>query len=454
MFNYQDISGVNVGNYASGSFVYDASLSATGMGYRTVYITGNGCLNLTATSFQYVTVNNSTIKTTAWPPTGGAITFACWIKPNISSLSSQRIFDFGNGSTNNIILTFTPTGTIQAYVYNGSTSNNVVVYNTNVNTNNWCHLVWVINQSGSLFYVNGINVSTKTLAEIPYPNAIARTNCYIGSSNGANYYNGQIDDFRIYNRAITDTEAFKLYSFNELSHYYKFDSKDISSNNLNIANYATGYPIYDATLSAANTASNGIINMISMVGNSSLYLSTNSNYLNIPMPNISTNGFTIAFWMNTTMNTTSIPNTGTNPCMLWLNGVITPNVNSLYLKMTNSSSNIVLTFVCGNNSNQTTFNSSNKTINDGAWHHIVITSTYAAANTSTISMYIDSSYNNGTTTGYYQGALQSSGHLIGYSAGVLSNAFYTGYIDDFRIYRKVLSPPEIVALYNFTYNNK
>jgi len=442
MFNSQDINGQVAANYASGIPIYDASMSATGMGYQADYILGNGCLNLVASSSQYVQVTNSTITTTAWPPAGG-LTFACWVNPSISGNPQwTRIFEFGvNGSSSDsIVMAFTSTGTIQVCVFNVLSYVYKTIYPININTGTWTHLVWVINPTTYSFYVNG--KFYQTLTSTQYPNAIARTYCYIGKSLANNpYYNGQIDDFRIYQRAITATEAFQLYSFNGLSLYYKFDAEDVfKGDGISIANYASGYPLYDASLTAVNTQLNGISTTSSMVGTACLCLSTN--YVNIPTPNISTNGFTVAFWMNTTSTNQNYPT------LLALNGNGTYNV---YIFVSNyGGTNYSIMYECRyNGTTSRTLLSTNISVNDGVWHHIVLTSTYAALGsaTSNIRIYIDNVLNNSTTTGYYPNAVGLiSGSTIGGGTPV-----YIGLIDDYRVYNRVLSPMEITALYTYTY---
>ena len=439
MFNSQDIVGVTVANYASGSLVYDASMSAAGLGYQKDYILGNGCLNLVGANSQYVQVTNTTITTTAWPPAGG-LSFSFWVN-TYNNANYSRVFDFGNGAPSNNILLCIYQGGILATVYNGSSSINTSFTISNFNTGAWTHLVWVINANGSYsFYVNG--KLNQTTAVIQYPVAIARTKCYIGRSNWVDpYYTGQIDDFRIYQRAITGIEAFELYSFNGLSLYYKFDTEDVfKGDGVSIANYASGYPIYDASLSAVNSQINGISSTSSMVGNACMCLS--GNYLNIPTPNISTNGFTVAFWMNTTSTNQNYPP------LLFLNGNGTYNV---YIYITNiGGTEYSIGYEC--RSNGTTarkFLYTTISINDGVWHYIVLTSTYATfgSATSTVRIYIDNVLNSSMTTGYYP---NTAGLIAGSTIGG-GTPGYNGLIDDYRIYSRVLSPQEITALYTFTY---
>jgi hypothetical protein len=454
MFNYQDISGLNLANYASGSIVYDASLSVVGLGYQADYVVGNGCLNLNNATSQYVNINNTNIRSSSWPTTGG-LTFAMWINTSSANGQYSRIFEFGNGYGTNTV------GLISNWNGGNSGNGDVIYMNVNKGTtpyNNpstslvitgiWTHIVWTLSYATASLatsnwnlYING--VLKTTLTGQYYPDIIARNSCYLGYNYGYPFYNGQIDDFRVYNCVIKAKEAFQLYSFNGLSLYYKFDAEDIfKGDGISIANYASGYPLYDASLSAVNSQINGISTTSSMVGNACMCLSTN--YVNIPNPNISTNGFTAAFWMNTTSTAQNYPP------LFYLNGNTTYNV---YIYITNIGGTAYsIGYECRcNGTTLRTLLYTTITINDGAWHYIVVTSTYAALGslTSTIRIYIDNVLNSSTTTGYYpnNAGLMSSGSTIGGGTPA-----YNGLIDDYRVYARVLSSAEITALYTFTYS--
>jgi hypothetical protein len=435
MFNYQDISGLNLANYASESIVYDASLSNTGLSYQTDYILGNGCLNLNGS--QYVKINNTSI-VSYWPTTNG-FSVAFWLNAS-SSNEYTNILTFGSEN----LLIFLTQYNIWLYI-------NANYAYIPINKNQWYHIVITCDYpsggygspgSNYSIYLNGILTTSSKSGTMTYPVLMTNNSCYIGNGSvrGDPNYIGKLDDFRIYNRVITATEAFRLYSFNGLSLYYKFDTEDVfKGDGISIANYASGYPIYDATLSAVNSQINGISTTSSMVGTACLYLS--GNYVNIPTPNISTNGFTVAFWMNTTSTNVNFPS------LLYLPGTTTNTNTYIYISTVGST---VLTYECRyNTTTLRTVLSSNITINDGLWHHIVLTSTYSSpgSSTSIINFYIDNTLNISTNTGYYPSSLMTTSR-IGYN----TTSMYTGLIDDYRVYSRVLSAPEITALYTYTYN--
>jgi hypothetical protein len=101
-----------------------------------------------------------------------------------------------------------------ASVYNAGASGDVDLWGSNnVNNNTWFHVVWTLTTGGVWkIYINGSLVNTFTGKN--YPVIVTRSNNYFGRSNwsGDGYFNGRIDDFRVYNRVLSDSEAANIYS--------------------------------------------------------------------------------------------------------------------------------------------------------------------------------------------------------------------------------------------------
>ncbi len=131
--------------------------------------------------------------------------------------SWSRIIDFGNGSrSDNIIITPAALGSnaLQFQVYRGSSSSNIRLPNV-IDLNNWSFWVAEIDASGyAKVYKNNVLIGQ---GNIGIPNNIERINNYIGRSNWASdgYYQGKIDDLRIYNRILFAQEREELYNYSE-----------------------------------------------------------------------------------------------------------------------------------------------------------------------------------------------------------------------------------------------
>jgi hypothetical protein len=175
-------------------------------------------ITLASASSQYLQTANFT-------PTTAGLSFAFWYKSNTSG-SWARIFDFGNGAPSDNILCSPcavsgivgETNLLGFACPSGTTGVNFYIKDINYNDNTWRHVVWtlVYAVAGSFtsvwnIYINGVFKTTTTNY---YPNpAVTRTISYIGRSNWADaYYNGNIDDFRIYNGVLTAPQVTTIYS--------------------------------------------------------------------------------------------------------------------------------------------------------------------------------------------------------------------------------------------------
>ena len=172
-------------------------------------------ITLASASSQYIQTANFT-------PTTAGLSFAFWYKSNASG-SWARVFDFGNGPANNVILCSINGGNAN-YLYfedfYGSVATNISLTDINYNDNTWRHVVWTLsyaaagsNTSTWNIYINGALKTTGTSKSYPNP-AVTRTISYIGRSNWSAdaYYNGNIDDFRIYNAVLTAPQVTTIYS--------------------------------------------------------------------------------------------------------------------------------------------------------------------------------------------------------------------------------------------------
>ena len=218
-FNSQDVNGTDLANYSKGFPVYDASLSVTNLVNSTDFALDNAALNIPTTGF--VTINNSKLTTginsTSVFNTNG-LSFTCWIKSNNTG-TNGRIFEFGNSTVsapNTMVINIVSNVLNTAIKINGGTT---TFYDTGyaINNNIWHHICWTLTYStGSTsnhnVYVDG-NVIYQT-ATGKYPNnAVTYPACYIGKSTYTDpLFNGIIDDFRFYNRILSQSEVLTLYN--------------------------------------------------------------------------------------------------------------------------------------------------------------------------------------------------------------------------------------------------
>ena len=131
--------------------------------------------------------------------------------PN-STKSSPYLFTlqgYFNGTTNNSSLT------IRYYIPNTSFGGEIILTST-ASLNTWYSAV--ITQNGTTFkgYLNGVLVQSKVTTSGGTLSLNEVSSFVIGqepSGNGVQKYNGYVDEFRIYNKVLTDTEILNLHNY-------------------------------------------------------------------------------------------------------------------------------------------------------------------------------------------------------------------------------------------------
>jgi hypothetical protein len=216
-----DISRNYIVNYAASVYgVVDASYASGAVVDYTTNNVGTGALKLLSASSQYVILNsNSIVKTTNFISPNG-MTFSLWIKSNSTS-SNAAIFYLANSDTDYIGLFINGSNSISCKVYNTNTLNSTVALSTNYNNNIWCHVVWTLGYSSSNtsrwnIYIDGIMVSDTYINYYPIIST-PKTTSRLGSDGGSIYYNGWIDDFRVYQRVLNQLEITQLYNYRDTS---------------------------------------------------------------------------------------------------------------------------------------------------------------------------------------------------------------------------------------------
>ncbi|SFV17520.1 LamG-like jellyroll fold domain-containing protein [Pseudoduganella namucuonensis] len=143
----------------------------------------------------------------------GDATIACWVYWNASQ-SWARVFDFGSGTGHYMMLTARAGGTGPArfaMTVNGYSNEQVINSNAALPVGQWVHLAVTLSGSTGRLYVNGVQTGVNTgmfLAPFRLQNTSRN---WIGRSQFNDpYFNGKIDEFRIYRGALGATEVAAL----------------------------------------------------------------------------------------------------------------------------------------------------------------------------------------------------------------------------------------------------
>ncbi len=323
-------------------------------------------------------------------------------------------------------------------------------YNAAFNTNKWYHLAATVNRTDVVFYINGQevqrNVSIGTVTNGLYPTEPLR----IGVGYSLNhYFNGTIDEVRIYNRSLSATEVNalydtgKTYKFEMLGAVEKGGLNDTPAPTITDETGLVGYWKMDDLTNGNTTDSSGQGNSGSVIGatfNSGRWdkgynFDGSDDYINAGNStslNTTATALTVSFWAKAdTISAWDAPIGKTHDANWYGWGFSTLT--------TTDTMNF---FVAGGYVDSSQFaNISFKSGEQSQWHHWVGTYDGAAVNI------------------YKDGVAGISGAKTGVSAGVDdiveigsnkragTSQNWDGLIDEVRIYNRSLSAAEVKELY-------
>ncbi len=152
------------------------------------------------------------------------ITVEAWVKP--ASYKNQKIVSKWDGTYDYIL--DLDSNIARFYVDTGA---NVALSTTNLSLNQWYHITGVYDGDNVIIYVNGYEESRDSFTGYV---ATGTDKVVIGSGSTLyNFFNGTIDDVRIYNRALSVSEVRYHYNRGGPVAYWKFDE-------------GSGFTVYDS----------------------------------------------------------------------------------------------------------------------------------------------------------------------------------------------------------------
>jgi hypothetical protein len=169
----------------------------------------------------------------------GDFSIACWIKTSIvSALATTMVSKAYSGSGNFRYAMFLINGKLRAFMQGNGGDDVTHVFNTTIADNQWHHVVLVFNRNSVVNgYVDGVKENTS--ATISQWSGLDFNNIWtfkIGSYTASNqispslFFNGQINDVRIYDHALTDIEIQEIARAKIL--HYSFDDMQEPTTNL------------------------------------------------------------------------------------------------------------------------------------------------------------------------------------------------------------------------------
>jgi len=347
---------------------------------------------------------------------------ACWIKttqvfPQVTPTyqGTGIIWSDVGGAANDFIVggTRNAGGTNRLSFFAGNPETTVSGV-TPINSGNWTHIaVTRAGTNGQIrLYVNGVLDASGSGGA-----ALLRANSVIhigGNTLDNRYFQGLIDDVRIYSRALDDVEVASLVStLPPPIAWYKMEVNAVdSSGNLNHGtpmNVAYGASRVDAYAAQFNGTDG-----------------------EVQIPASVSDHFSVAFWLKTTDNAAPGP---------WPEGrgLVDGNISGLTSDFGTVLTGGKVAFGVGSASANFSI-ASISTINDGQWHHIAATRNAASG---AMALYV-----NGALEAATNGPTGPLAALNGLRIGRLNSGggFLAGSMDEVLLYDTVLNPMQIAAL--------
>jgi hypothetical protein len=141
-------------------------------------------------------------------------TICAWVKLDANN-GWNRIFDFGTGTSNYMFLSPSAGGGPLRYAITTTSngSEQIVDAPSKLPTGAWQHVTVTLSGTTCKLYVNGAQVGQNTAMTLKPSGLGTTTQTWIGKSQwGDPLYDGLIDDFRIYNRALSTTEITQIFN--------------------------------------------------------------------------------------------------------------------------------------------------------------------------------------------------------------------------------------------------
>ena len=308
-----------------------------------------------------------------------------------------------------------------------------------VGDNVWHHLVATYDNANARFYVDGVLRKTNALAGSI---GTSTRGFDIGRVNDASplYYPGLLDDVRFYNRALTLGEINRLYQLAQpkinatqttldqgLVGHWTFDGRDMS-----------GTRAKDRVGTNHGTLTSGPVQIIGRIGQALSFDGTDD-YISTTTLVGNPTTTTVSAWFKT--------GTASGHKIVGLESNQTGTASALFDRHLYMGTDSKIYFGVFDTAARSV--TSTSTLTNNAWHHAVGTD-----NGSTIALYIDGVLQ-GTTSGTGYASYVTSYWRIGsyrFGSNTWTNAsdgYFTGSIDDVRIYNRALSAGEVQKLYQW-----
>lgn len=429
-FNGADISGVSAydrsGQGNNGTLTNGPTVTPGRIGQALSFNGANNVIIGTATTYRF---------------TAEDFTISAWAKTSVGYVSQ------GSGVNAIIGRGFTTTsGSYGLFINNANKptfniEGNSVVGNMTIHDGQWHHLVGVRTGSVSQLWVDGVLAGTGAAANLT-SNSVSLG---IGAddSGGIRFFNGTIDEARIYNRALSGTEIWNLY---QAGGGTKANSADSQTDALErgLAGYwklddASGTTATDASTNGSNgTLTSGPTWTTGQIGGAVSFDGTDDYIIEAGTTQYKfTSSFAFGGWFQSTGDQDNRPVAGFDSGSNYRYSLVIDNVGAESFQCQARLTGGLITA------------SFTMTVVTNDWYHL-----YCSYDDSlkVVTLYVNGTKAASSSVG--SGSLTDGGagqqkFSIGRSQGS-SPSYWTGIIDEMRMYNRAFSPEEVAKLYKST----
>ena len=365
-------------------------------------------------------------------PTGlTTFTTSLWVKSTSLATNLRLLFgDFGTGADVGISFAVGFDGTnLQAWVGNGSVSIHDLYPVSKINDGAWHHLAFTISGTSLKAYINGIieaNITTTYGL-----NGRNTNNFLIGSDNASGWgcVTTDIDQFRIFNLALTEAEVRQLYAENA-PFTDKVDTHDIFGDSSALATYQLNNDATDLGGTYNGTPTN-ITYTDGRFGQCAVFNGSSSS-IDTTYTAVASSTVTFSTFVSTTTNV------GTK-AILWDGTGSTATTRGAFGFEGTAFAIFIGNGVSGWFDNSTVNVSAYQ---DGNSHHIGV-----VINGTSVKLYIDGVLLHTYTSTVSLGTAGSTPYYLG-KLGTSASGYFNGKIDQTRIFNRALTHEEVLELYN------
>ena len=397
--------------------------------FNTVLYTGNGgtqrvggYINRGAVfneSSSYVAVNDSAdLRLT------GDYTISFWFKTNaIGSLQRLINKDDATDFSAGYFIMLNTNGTLTIGHNDGANNQNWSPSNT-FSANTWYHISVTYSDTANLrtLYINGSSAATQaTNTNIASGTDKLFFGTFGSTSAQGQYFNGKLDQVRIFDKALSSSEVTTLYGETHAS--TTISTTDIFSDGSGVALYQLDGNANDTGLA------NGARKAIDTTDKAASF-NGSSSVIDFSQP-LLINTFSVSFWINTTSTASQriLGNPYGGAGDYGLNIRIEATTGHLEVEWSADGTNAIILDTA-------------TSVNDGNWHHIVATWDEGGQK-----IYIDNNEEASSTNASDQYATTDTFKI---GANWNNTEHYNGKLDDVRIYSDVLTSTEVGYIYNHT----